>query len=861
MAAPSHRPSHSRSAVSRGWRGIRPRLVAVLLVPTIAAIGLGALRVQAAVSESAEAARAESIAIVLPDSFRLAVQLTVEREASGAGLTAPRLAEVRAATNHDVAAWRAHLPRIDHAGNPALQRDLTSIVDTLDGLANLRERADDPTSRKRAQSEYTTALNLLIGLANRLPRLDDDTVYRQADALSTVRTASEALGTQRVLMGKSLNADRINADDLTGLTRAQTAWASASGAFYARTSTDAQANFDEITEGTSAEGSRAVPMQQAVAKVVSTGDISSPQMSLAEWQQASSEFVGAMLGVIVRAASDLADEVTAHREAAQRAAVLNALLVFLVLLAALAVAMFAARSIVRPLGQLRLAALDIAHQRLPARVRQLEQADEQVEISVEPLGIGRRDEIAEVAEAFDAVHAEAIRLAGEQTQMRANVNRMFVNLSRRSQSLVERQLSLIDRLEANEQDPDDLANLFRLDHLATRMRRNDESLLVLAGGDTGQASRGDVPLLDVLRAACSEIEQFARVEIDTGDTGDTAMFQGQAAGDLVHLLAELIENATNFSPPDTPVVVRTSRDVPDGSLAIEVRDVGIGMTLTELAAANAKLRRTSGLDADVARMMGLVVVSRLADRHGLSVELGSNAPQGVIARVLLPATVFAQKPDAVRPRRTQTGYLYAESPVRNARSDASTRQPARQPARQPTRQPTRPPTPPTEQWFGIPTQPLPQRAPADRRPATTSALDLPAKAIEDHAPIFAALNSEWFSRRQSSPDPAGWTSPGDDGWRRAAELTAQQAREPSPATTGGLPVRVPGKNLIPGTAPAAPPPAVPRQRDPDPGRARGLSSFQQGVNRARNPDVSKAAANSTASKSAADDQPEDEETT
>lgn len=848
-------PSHSRSAASRGWRGIRPRLVAVLLVPTIAALGLGALRVQAAVSESAEAARAESIAAILPDSFRLAVQLTVEREANGADLAALSLAEVRGVTDDDVASWRGHLPRIDHTGNPALQRDLTTIVDALDGLADLRKRAADPQSRKQAQSEYTTTLNLLIGLSNRLPRLDDDTVYRHADALSTIRTASEALGTQRVLMGKSLSADRIEADDLTALTRAQTDWATASGAFYARTSTDAQASFDKITTGTSAEGSRDVPMQRAVDKVVNTGDIASPKMSLSEWQKVSTAFVARMLGVIVQAASDLADEVTAHREAAQRAAVQNALIVFLVLLAALAVAMFAARSIVRPLGQLRLAALDIANRKLPARVRQLEQADEEVEMSVEPLGIGHRDEIAEVAEAFDAVHAEAIRLAGEQTQMRANVNRMFVNLSRRSQSLVERQLSLIDRLEANEQDPDDLANLFRLDHLATRMRRNDESLLVLAGGDTGQASRGDVPVLDVLRAACSEIEQFARVEIDSGDT---AMFQGQVAGDLVHLLAELIENATNFSPPDTPVVVRTARGAPAGSLAVEVRDVGIGMTLAELAAANAKLQRTSGLDADVARMMGLVVVSRLADRHGLSVELGSNSPQGVIARVQLPATVFAQQPEAVvRPRRTQTGYLYAESPVRNAARTAM---------------PTRPPTttpPRTEDWFGgtapsgqVSSSRLPQRPPSGRRPATTSALDLPAKAPEDFAPIFANLRSEWFSRRPdgdqpapaapdgTGPAPDGWTSPGDEGWRRAAELAEQQAQEPAAVTAGGLPVRVPGKNLIPGTASAEPPPAATHRRDPDPDRARGLSNFQQGVTRARNPD---------ATESAEDVPPDDEE--
>ncbi len=206
--------------------------------------------------------------------------------------------------------------------------------------------------------------------------------------------------------------------------------------------------------------------------------------------------------------------------------------------------------------------------------------------------------------------------------MRANVNRMFVNLSRRSQNLVERQLRLIDDLEAGEQDPAQLANLFRLDNLATRMRRNDESLLVLAGGDTGQTGRGNVPALDVLRAATSEIEQFARVEVDSAEAAEV---RGSVAGDLVHLLAELIENATNFSPPETPVVVRTLPRHPGEPLIVEIQDDGIGMTSEELLAANTKLRSTSGLDADVARMMGLVVTARLADRHGMSVELRTGA--------------------------------------------------------------------------------------------------------------------------------------------------------------------------------------------------------------------------------------------
>ena len=848
-------PTYPRGSSRRAWRGIRPRLIGVMLVPTIAALAFGALRMDAAIARSREAARAESVAVALPDSFRLAVQLTVERDAGSTPATPPRaLAKVQSATDAAVAAWSRDLASVDTTGNPALANDLATARGTIHGLADLRAGLAEKGTRAQAREDYTTALNLLLGIAGRLPELDDGAMYRQTYALAEIRTASEALGAERTLMGKALAAGRIGRDDQVALGQAQRSWAEASEKFYDRTSPAARAAFDDITGGTSAEGSQGAPMQGAVAQVVSTGEVDGLGMALADWQAASADFVMKMVDVIVQAAADLADDVSASGAAARRAAVLNAALVAFVLLLALVAASLAARSILRPLRRLRQAALDIAHRELPERVRRLEQADGPVDVSVEPIGVERRDEIGEVAEAFEAVHAEAVRLAGEQAQLRAGVSRMFVNLSHRSQSLVERQLRLIGELEAGEEDPDHLANLFRLDHLATRMRRNDESLLVLAGGEVGQSTRGDVPVLDALRAAASEIEHFARVRIETRET---ARFRGPVVADVVHLLAELVENATHYSPPDTPVVVRTTRATASGPMVIEIADSGVGMTPEELAAANAKLRRTRGLDADAARMMGLVVTARLAHRHGLVVKLAANAPSGVIATVVLPADVFAAEaprpapPAAPRPAprpaplpsRTPT---YAGQPVRVAATV-----PAGAAAPVSLSAAVREQLTPSAyghlsgRVFELSLNrsqvavPAPRTAPEHVLGSLApTALDVPAVRPQDETtPIYSLLQSEWFRGRTtggsgSMTDTAvrarTWASPGDAGWRRAAEVEDQAAPT---VTAEGLPVRVPGRNLVPGAADGATePPPAPRA---DPQRARGLGSFQRGVGRAR----------------------------
>jgi anti-sigma regulatory factor (Ser/Thr protein kinase) len=231
-------------------------------------------------------------------------------------------------------------------------------------------------------------------------------------------------------------------------------------------------------------------------------------------------------------------------------------------------------------------------------------------------------------------------MAAEQALLRENVNGIFVNLSRRSQRLVERQLGVIDRLEADEQDPDHLASLFELDHLATRLRRNGESLLVLSGAGLAKSVPKPVPAADVIGAAVSEIEQYARIEL--GIVPEVSV-QGLAIHDLVHVLAELLDNATYFSEPETKITVRAVV-TRKKALAIQVTDHGVGMSDDQIQEVNKRLADPPDLDVSVTRRMGLYVVARLAQRHGIEVRLRENEDieGGIIARVVVPAEVLTQ---------------------------------------------------------------------------------------------------------------------------------------------------------------------------------------------------------------------------
>ena len=393
-------------------------------------------------------------------------------------------------------------------------------------------------------------------------------------------------------------------------------------------------------------------IQQAITLALGGGS-SAENPAYTNAANGSAYLVSSLHSVEQRFMNSIIDQSASQRGKAIRSALIDSLAVMLVLALALFFTTAVGRSMTRPLRRLRSGALDVAGVRLPETVRRMTKGDvTDAALEIEPIDVDSTDEIGEVARAFDQVHREAVRLAANEAALRGNVNAMFVNLSRRSQSLVERQIRLIDDLEQGEQDPERLANLFQMDHLATRMRRNSENLLVLAGHELSRQRTEPVALVDVLRAAVSEIEQYERVvpNIQPGIS-----VRGQSVNDVVHLLSELAENATTFSPADTPVNV-SGHLLNSGGALLDITDRGVGMDADEMAHANWRLDNPPVVDVAVSRRMGLFVVARLASRHGIRVRLRPATMGGLTALVWLPDEVITREafPTTMGFRRSQS---------------------------------------------------------------------------------------------------------------------------------------------------------------------------------------------------------------
>ncbi|MBF6438488.1 ATP-binding protein [Nocardia cyriacigeorgica] len=411
-----------------------------------------------------------------------------------------------------------------------------------------------------------TMLGEVVGLA----------VYLQDREVGT-QTYLVATNTERALLG--LLAERFPADDR---------------------------NIDDLRKGIEArEGMLTGPAAQ------------SGQLPLGEARQSILSSLDTTEALVAFSTDDIVGGVRDLADTARSDAIMYSIVVLLTILAALLLAVFVARSMIVPLHRLRLAALRVAESDLPHEVAQLRNGASPEEVPLEPMPIRSEEEIGQLARAVDDIHGQALRLASDQAQMRTQVNDMFETLARRSKSLVDHQLTLIEAMEYDEKDPRLLENLFRLDHLAARMRRNGDNLLILAGTKQRRAKSAPVEIADVLRAAISEVEDYERVKLGATPRGS---LKEPAASDLAHLFAELLDNALRASPPETDVKF-TFAQAHDQGLLIEVADRGIGMPPTEMAEINRRLETTAEPGPDTARHMGLFVVGRLAERHGLTVRL------------------------------------------------------------------------------------------------------------------------------------------------------------------------------------------------------------------------------------------------
>jgi len=323
----------------------------------------------------------------------------------------------------------------------------------------------------------------------------------------------------------------------------------------------------------------------------------------------------------------------------------------LAVVACIVVSLLVGRGLVRELSDLRRSADDLADHRLPRMVDQLATGGNP-DVVEEPLNIKvRTREIAQVRDDFAKVQHTAVDAAVGQARLREGIGEAFRNLARRSQSLLHRQLALLDRMERRTEDPQELEDLFRIDHLATRMRRHAESLVILSGQSPARGWRNPVPFVDVIRAAVAEVEDYTRVTvISAGDAGLT----GQAVGDVIHMIAELIENATIYSPPSTPVVIQAG--IVGQGFAVEIEDRGLGMSDDKLAKANANLADPPPFEPANTDQFGLLVVGQLAKRHAIQITLRRNPYGGTTAIVLIPhGIVVADGSGQLEPAKALAG--------------------------------------------------------------------------------------------------------------------------------------------------------------------------------------------------------------
>ena len=655
------------------------RLFAVIVAALLMGLVFGGLRVADAENSASQFSRTQQLAKLGAQLTGVVNDLQNERDATLVaflgGTPDPSLGSLQTKTDSDLVPVRQQLSSILSGGFPAtVQTDASSVNNAVSAtsvgndLHKLTLNASDPSA---VFDDYAADIGIVLTLQEQVALGNTDSqLTSDVQTLNSLSLAKDDVAQEQALLDEVLtnqanvfnlnpgfidfntesNLKVANQEELTNLAGFQSTASVPESALFdallgpqakklaSETMTDnletgifddasgnppTNANNKALVVVDQANG---IPIQQVIANQVSEPGLNitqaNPQQAEAELQKAWDAGMGAKLAAMQDTenlvAGNIVNRATQLQQSAQSSALAYLIITVIVLLIVLLAAVLVARSLVLPLRRLRAGALDIASVQLPERVRLLSENPESAgSMEVAPINVASQDEIGQVARAFDQVHSEAVRLAGEQALLRSSFNAMFVNLSRRSQTLIERLARMIDNLEQNEDDPDRLGSLFSMDHLVTRMRRNSENLLLLAGHENPRKWSESVPLADIARAATSEIEQYNRVTLNI-PPGVSII--GQAVSDVVHLLAELVENATIFSPKDTQVLVGM-QELTSGGVLIEVVDKGIGVSEARLTDMNWRLDNPPTIDVSVSRHMGLFAVARLAERHRVRVRL------------------------------------------------------------------------------------------------------------------------------------------------------------------------------------------------------------------------------------------------
>jgi HAMP domain-containing protein len=629
---------------------IRSKLVAILILPLLA---LAVLASSLAVSRISASTSADRLARItqfgassltdLVDALQRERAVTNGYVASGHKRNFGTMIADRVLVNEAGHALDTSVRQVDLADYPpALRADLASARSQLARLlapGGQRSRLERPDAAVSDVSRvYDPLIDRLIATIAGIGATDTGSspLTRNLAAFAALARAKEAASQSQSLVLAVLTKRSFSPDEyrqFAALDGRQSAWLEQ---FRAAADPRQQALFSRTVGGRDIDRIAAIEQRLLAARSVPS-DLT-PQAWFFPTSARADLLHQAELGI----KDDVLTAAAASRSSARQQATAVTVTMALILALGIGLSLLLARSMARPLLVLERTARAVADEQLPGVVGRLQDAGEDADLvaltreGTAPVPIRSRDEIGRLAEAFNAVHQVAVRVAVEQAALRRSIGDMILNLARRSQSLIDRQLELIDDLE-READDDDLEQMFKLDHLATRMRRNAENLIVLSGGaDAARRLAQPVPLVDVVRAAMSEVEDYQRVELLPIDD---ASVTGRAVADVVHLLAELIENATAFSPPGTKVQIATQEAA--NGYVLEIEDRGLGMSDDELLNANHRLASPPAIDFAVSRVLGLYVVGRLARRHAIKVQLRHSWYGGVTALVLLPAGLIS----------------------------------------------------------------------------------------------------------------------------------------------------------------------------------------------------------------------------
>jgi len=811
---------------------VRWKVLAIVLVPLVVATIFGALRVEGAIANSRGLRLAAARVDVVPVITKYMSSLDVALLATSTGRDVEGAKKNYEARKHEL---QTRLADTD------VTSDVRSGVSSLlsDGQALVDKVTANTIGLRDRVTTYAPLLLTAENVINASVRVDNEQIRAQTEGLSRAVGARGQMTMQKILVtrGADLPEPQLRTSMIT----------------LAGTEPSTLFGMSEVLGAGSPEAKSL--QQQMVNRMAIMSDPASLLVDNPELLRSIESTDEIAEQVINDTTSSVTKSVHAQATDRRNAAILDTILVLSAMVIALVIVLLVARALVRPLRLLRDGALKVAHTDLEQEVARVKGG---AEPTPEPLPVYTTEEIGQVAHAVDELHTQALQLAGDEARLRLLVNDMFETMSRRSRSLVDQQLSLIDRLERNEEDPERLDSLFRLDHLAARLRRNSANLLVLAGAQLARDQRDPVPLATVINAAVSEVEDYRRVEV--AGLPDCRVI-GAAAGSAIHLFAELIDNALRYSPPTTPVRVSAARGG-DGGVVLRIADSGLGMNDTDRRIANMRLQAGGEVSPDNARHMGLFVVGRIAARHGIRVGLRGPAADetgsGTTAEIYLPPTVLdgAAALEPAGPRRIRA----VSSPAPERATAVAAPEPAAEQAGEagpairnaaedpgpsitllPRRNPgssgiTEVPAPPVGQQprRELPTPWRQQRATVTPAPESTTPPAQTARAASDTSAFFAArsrdagkavqtpaaeptrpvpsagpADDDVIYRRMlsemlgdphdlvNSPD-LDWQSVWDRGWTLAAE--AEDKPVETRTADHGLPVRTPGARLIPGTA-------------------------------------------------------------